>query len=65
MQKTDFRKKNIESKKENHIFSTYSIPNTAVVIILKHKPRHSLVQNSLTLTKSQSFYKWPRRTLRG
>lgn len=48
-----FRKILKAKRKPHNLFSTYSIPNTAAAIILKHKPHHPLVQ-TLTLTKSQS-----------
>ena len=65
MQKTDFLgiKYRKQKGKPHNLFSTNSIPSTAVVISLKHKLHHSSVQSSLS--KSQSPYKWPRKTFAG
>lgn len=54
-----------EQKEKRHTFFTNSIPNTAFVVILKHKTHHFSVQNPLTLSKSQSPYKWSWRILQG
>lgn len=54
-QKRDFLgiKHREQKGKPHNLFSTNSIPNTAVVIVLKHKPRHSSIQTLSLQVKAQ------------